>query len=568
MSSKKCIRKFFVMSLVLLVCSEIPVICHSWRANHVDQLVKALDFLQWNNVSIASAKVHTRFLERLAKASHFLVKYEVAPTSKADFVISQENLPIFMGEEFPDSTLYLAKELSHLRSLWANISYPISFFAASPSSLARGSFYRIFTRRGNREDLECEVTFDPSSAPRPPCLHDAMGVELSVETLEYSPFVILQNCPSNGTKCDLQGVSVDLLNLLSVRGNFTWTGNREKTDTWGSFPPPGANGSLAETPGLIGRTLRREIDIPLSAWVETTERRKWADFSLSSGAEVAHCFAELGRFQFADRLFLVRPFKVEAWVAVVAVMGGLGFVMAGAEAPKENGRDRRGSLQVCSLVAGLLFTVISAFYGGALTMFLAQQPESPFSDLPAGLKMEGWTLLLARGDEGVFRNNFDMKDPLIRDADSKYNSEEFRQTQAASFKETLLELKSVPNSILFASKSRVMQQLNDLGKDTIEVLRFCNPVVVPYSLMLPKRSPFRSVFDRGLIRMHERGEIKRLENKWFREIIGHKTVTVPGVTLGQIQLGFVLFACTGACALVALTCEYIWNKRWQTLPLS
>ncbi len=302
--------------------------------------------------------------------------------------------------------------------------------------------------------------------------------------------------------------------------------------------------------------------------METTERREWADFSLSSGAEVAHCFAELGRFQFADRLFLVRPFKAEAWVAVVAVMGGLGFVMAGAEAPKENGRDRRGSLQVCSLVAGLLFTVISAFYGGALTMFLAQQPESPFSDLRAGLKMEGWTLLLARGDEGVFRNNFDMKDPLIRDADSKYNSEEFRQTQAASFKETLLELKSVPNSILFASKSRVMQQLNDLGKDTIEVLRFCNPVVVPYSLMLPKRSPFRSVFDRGLIRMHERGEIRRLENKWFREIIGHKTVTVPGVTLGQIQLGFVLFACTGACALVALTCEYIWNKRWQTLPLS
>ncbi len=76
------------------------------------------------------------------------------------------------------------------------------------------------------------------------------------------------------------------------------------------------------------------------------------------------------------------------------------------------------------------FAAVHAFYGGALTMFLAYGDPSPFDDVIRGLKEGGggWALLLSPGDEALFGLAFDLRRPEVAEVDAKYNSDEYRLT--------------------------------------------------------------------------------------------------------------------------------------------
>ena len=89
-----------------------------------------------------------------------------------------------------------------------------------------------------------------------------------------------------------------------------------------------------------------------------------------------------------------------------------------------------------AVVAGILEVLINAYYGGGLTMFLASKPALPFDSALDGIAehSDSWTLLLGNGDEGMIGTNLDINlHPKLKEADDRFTSEEFIQTQRWGF---------------------------------------------------------------------------------------------------------------------------------------
>ncbi len=305
----------------------------------------------------------------------------------------------------------------------------------------------------------------------------------------------------------------------------------------------------------------------------------WADFTTSFGGNSFFCFVDASNLRFTDELFLARPFSLKAWIVTVCAIlaclmlvaaGGVGWGSSSNNNVANNNSggnhhlNSRG-LAMASLLGGLTFTVLSSFYGGALTMFLADGGDPPFSDILDGPATDSsWTLLLARGDEATFSNIFDMSDDKVAAADKKYNSDAYRSTQAATFKETLLQLGTVPRSVLFATRERVTRELSQLGEEggELELKRFCRPRETSYGFMLPKGSPFVRPMNSAIMRLWEQGEIRRLEKEWFRDVSSALSAAqAPGVALRQVALALALFAGVALGAGAMLAAECYWRNR-------
>ncbi len=548
--------------LLLLLWLSTPSTTSSWQR----QLILALDYLDWSDgVAVAASGGSSgEFLKAWSsRRSLTPVQFLRRPNPDVWRLVflarchEQVSLASSLTEYKSDAVLVVSDCLERLEEDLKALEVPAALFVTSWRQLAAGRLFRALTVRGRGEIRTCELQFEPPSAVRrPPCYHSAMGSELDVFTLPYSPFIDLGGCHDNdqAPPCQASGMSVDLLELASKEGNFTWTVAREPSGSWGSLPP--VNGTLEDATGLLGRTLLRRTDIPLAPWTITSERARWVDFSLGFLTDRLNCFNDPSHFSYPDKMFLGRPLRRDAWL----VTTGLAVLLTCAAWLVNGSGSREKTSRLLSLVGGLSFAAINAFYGGALTMFLASSGSAPFSSILEGLqKGGGWTLVFAKGDEAVFGLLFDMGDPRVREADRRYNSDRYREAQASTLKGTLLRMREVENSVLIATRSRVMSQLARMGGESLELSMFCEPRRHTLALMLPKNSPFVRTIDREIARLLEGGQLRQLMLRWFRSVVSQSHPGMFGISLEQMCLAGVAFLSACASALLTLCAEWLWR---------
>ena len=383
-----------------------------------------------------------------------------------------------VSRQSSDSVLVITNCLERLEEELMSVDTPHSVFASSQILLNQKKILRIMTVRGKAEIKKCMVNFGKQVTPPPACFHDAMGSELKALTLEYTPFVKVQEWPNSTLKPEITGYTVDLWTNLGRLGNFTYKLSKDPSGIWGAFPSSNSAQNNVTLVGLIGRLLRNEVDVPMSVWPHTINRQQWSDFTYSTKNAEYRCFTDKEILRRHDLYFQKHPFTLVSWLVILAasivcILLTMLFQNLGYET----------SSRIVSFIGNFIFTLVSAFYGGALIMFLAISKDPPFSNILEVAGSDLWKLKLSKGEENVLRNYFDMCDPRVEAAVKKYTSQEYLDTQASTYEETVITLSNVPYSVMFTSADRIATALAYLEERTVKMNlhKFCDPLKVQVS---------------------------------------------------------------------------------------
>ena len=170
---------------------------------------------------------------------------------------------------------------------------------------------------------------------------------------------------------------------------------RDPNMFWGTLPLE--NGSFG---GVMGAVVNGEADVSGSTWFWDPERQPHMDFvPIFFGPLVVALTPDPHQVDFA---FLTRPFARRTWVGIalcVAVILLAVFVPCCALGRYED----TDAYQATATVAWTFFTLINAYYSGALTMFFASEMDLEFSKLEDVLDAyPTWKLMVLSGNEAMY----------------------------------------------------------------------------------------------------------------------------------------------------------------------
>ena len=176
---------------------------------------------------------------------------------------------------------------------------------------------------------------------------------------------------------------------------FSMVHARDPNMFWGTLPLE--NGSFG---GVMGAVVNGEADVSGSTWFWDPERQPHMDFvPIFFGPLVAALTPDPHQVDFA---FLTRPFARRTWVGIalcVAVILLAVFVPCCALGRYED----TDAYQATATVAWTFFTLINAYYSGALTMFFASEMDLEFSKLEDVLDAyPTWKLMVLSGNEAMY----------------------------------------------------------------------------------------------------------------------------------------------------------------------
>ena len=151
---------------------------------------------------------------------------------------------------------------------------------------------------------------------------------------------------------------------------------------------------------MIGDVLTGKYHFSLNSWIWFTKRDPLFDFVPVSKEKFILTY--IPKPPEVDYVLYIRPFRVEAWKAIFAVIfvGFLSFALTQFTA-KSYGM--RISSRIVMFFGWSFFLLINAYYGGALTMFFASEIALPFETMRDVLKATpSWTLLCISGNQVIF----------------------------------------------------------------------------------------------------------------------------------------------------------------------
>jgi hypothetical protein len=150
----------------------------------------------------------------------------------------------------------------------------------------------------------------------------------------------------------------------------------------------------------MGDVLTGKYHFSLNTWVWFTKRDPLFDFVPVSKEKFILTY--IPKPPEVDYGLYIRPFRVEAWKAIFAVIfvGFLSFALTQFTA-KSYGIII--SSRIVMFFGWSFFLLINAYYGGALTMFFVSEIALPFETMRDVLKATPfWTLLFFDGNQVVF----------------------------------------------------------------------------------------------------------------------------------------------------------------------
>jgi hypothetical protein len=397
-------------------------------------IVKAWDLLQWNNVTVIcpsppnNCKIGKRILQ--FAGSRFV---QIVPDADAESVpnrvsYSQMSCLTFLISSFKDydpamATVKMSQGNSVLLVLldenlilfpWQEVESTLGFFILS---IKHGLQKILTSREGNY--LTKSISQNDTRPQR-----DISGVHMIMKTRTYAPFLLLRK-PSSGGMTRPKGLLQDVMAVMAKRANFTYEMFVHPEKIWTANFPPNSEEELNETSGVVGTVFDGSNDIPLSVWIPTRERRDWVDFSFYVYNYEFRCFANADFISNSENTnLLMSPFTGLSWILISVT-----FVMLTAmreSLGKFSGR-LYDTLLLLGMCVGLLELLLTAYYGGALTMFLASTPNLPFETQLDGMRNPDWTLLITNGDESFISNAYHLEDyPELRELQERIEGEDFQ----------------------------------------------------------------------------------------------------------------------------------------------
>ena len=154
--------------------------------------------------------------------------------------------------------------------------------------------------------------------------------------------------------------------------------------------------------GVEGDVVTGKYQMSLNAWLWTTERNKVLDFVYPNRI-VATVLCYISKPSVLDYGLAIRPFTYKVWKSIgITLSGGLAvlflpyFFIRGWEDMSAN--------SIIKISLWYFFVLINAYYGGAMTMFFANEDVPPFENLRDVLQaFPKWNLVFTSGVENHFK---------------------------------------------------------------------------------------------------------------------------------------------------------------------
>ncbi len=235
--------------------------------------------------------------------------------------------------------------------------------------------------------------------------YDMEGATLTSISKDWSPFNRFFNCKHEGWKdCQQEGIIGSMSNILAKQFNFTIVANKEPNDNWGKQVLLGKT-SLANWTegqpfpnGVFGYLEHQRADVTLMSFRHFLERATFFDFSIPICSATRKIVFNLNRNTTMDFTMFFRPFAELSW-SFVALATTFFVILVFIFNKLDSKFDKRLSYQIMMLNIWLMFVVLNAYYGGALTMFFSTAPSIPFDNLHDVIRLHpNWKLFIAEDD--------------------------------------------------------------------------------------------------------------------------------------------------------------------------
>ena len=376
-------------NLILASDTNIKSVVQTWRSLGWKSLtligsMERIDYLKWlqqsskQSVSVAVHKLTSHRNPNICNLKGYI-----------EIIEDLDTMRDLLGCRRPsESTMVLIKSYHVQRFIttFGGFNKSRTFYRIS-----NGSIYHQITFRDHNHIVGNEISCNLIRCFPLMENFDFKGLSISGETLNWEPWISLQDC-SLHEMCSTSGILSDIMDLIAHQKNFTW--NVRKSDTWGTVAF--SNGSYG---GVYGQLKRDEQDLPLASWANILERFDTMDITTSISESKFSVVVNKNN-QPVEFLLYLHPFTLDSWMAVGSMII---LIIALLYIPSCFTQTHyEGSLaQNISVISSWgFFILIHGIYGGALTMFFTTSYKLPFESLHEALGyFPDWKLVLIKGNE-------------------------------------------------------------------------------------------------------------------------------------------------------------------------
>ena len=158
--------------------------------------------------------------------------------------------------------------------------------------------------------------------------------------------------------------------------------------------------------GVAGDVVTGKYQMGLNAWLWTIERNKVLDF-VRPNYLTSTILCYLPKPSELDYGLAIRPFTHNVWKSIgITLSGGLAFFFIPYFFIR--GWENMSANSIIKLSLWFFFVLINAYYGGAMTMFFANENVPPFRNLRDVLQaFPTWNLVFTSGVESNFKGPAD-----------------------------------------------------------------------------------------------------------------------------------------------------------------
>ena len=217
-------------------------------------------------------------------------------------------------------------------------------------------------------------------------------------------------------RCELTGFYVDLINEAAKAMNFTWMS--DISNDWGLKPKAielgnneyeevncfGTSNSSSQCRwgGIMGNIVLGNYHLSLSDWRYFYDRYHILDLAVLFKNSPMAIIMIPDTTATSDMAFLLRPFTNDVWMYSALLICLSIFLIFGFNCFYYMDNNFSG-IRIWIFSLWIFFTLIYAFYSGALTMFFLTEDELPFTNSRDVLKLfPDWKLIFKDGYEQNF----------------------------------------------------------------------------------------------------------------------------------------------------------------------
>ncbi|TRY80960.1 hypothetical protein TCAL_14039, partial [Tigriopus californicus] len=417
------------------------------------------------------------------------------------------------------------------------------FYLGLGNSSSNVDYYQVITFPLSNTQVLQKLELDANSKILEQ--YDLQGVEITSQSLDWHPYTIFE---PNGTS---YGHLIDMTHHLARLFNFTLRSIKEPKNDWGL-----QSQYLKNITGVLGNVIQGKVDLSLSLWIWNLERSSVVDFSIVASDWEQLCFVP--QMPKVDPTLFLRPFTTDSWIAV-----GLTFliIVVCALVPLTiQSFNQTHSFMIISTSGWYFFVLLNAFYGGALTMFFANEPSIPFSTVKDVVEaFPSWNVKIREGNEIFILANASPQRPEFQ---TLYNrvvgnpEENLFDTYDDIMNQARLK------QVVFHTFARpffAFLKENPQHKANLRV--FAKEKPQGEGIIFGKNSPLVPIFNLGIQRLKENGAMDFLAKKWegsFQEQRFEMDVMV--LSGGQVILVYILMGAGYTLGLTFLLMECLWTK--------